>query len=407
VGHGAEAVQKSFAGDSSIRWAVQAEQLGTGHAVQQALPGLSTDSVSLILYGDVPLVKQETLEQLLALVNTEQMGLLTVNLANPQGYGRIVRNAKEEVVAIVEEKDASPEQKCIQESNTGILAIKTAALNNLLPKLSNQNAQGEYYLTDVIALAVSEGIKIATLCVDDEVEVQGVNDKKQLAFLERAYQVRQADKLFEQGVTLLDPNRIDIRGNLSVGQDVSIDVNCIFQGDVTLGDNVIIDANCIIGEAGKKVSIANNSHIKANTIIEDAIVGAHCVIGPFARLRPGTELKANVKIGNFVETKKSHIGMGSKVSHLSYIGDSEIGEQANIGAGTITCNYDGVNKHTTRIEDGAFIGSNTSLVAPVTIGKNATVGAGSTIHMDVKDNALAVARGKQRSIDGWNRPEKK
>lgn len=406
VGHESERVKQQFAKQSNIQWAEQTEQLGTGHAVQQAAKNLQENSQSLILYGDVPLVKPETLQNLLQQAATS-LSLLTVNLQNPTGYGRIVRDSKGSVTAIVEEKDATEAQKAITEVNTGIMAVPSKFLLQLLPKLNNNNAQQEYYLTDVIALAVEAGIDVNSLCIDDADEVQGVNDKRQLAYLERAYQMRQANKLMEQGVTLLDPARIDIRGKVNVGMDVSIDVNCIFQGEVTLGENVIIEANCIIGSPGAIVSIGNNSHIKANSVIEQAEIGESCDIGPYARIRPQTVLANNAKIGNFVETKKTTIGQGSKVNHLSYIGDATVLEKVNIGAGTITCNYDGVNKHQTVIKDEAFIGSNTSLVAPITIGEKSTVGAGSTVNMDVPDNTLTVARGKQRNINGWKRPEKK
>lgn len=407
IGHGAELVKQAFKEHKGLKWAEQTEQLGTGHAVAQAIDGLDENSTTLILYGDVPLVKQTTLEHLLTLVSEKNLALLTVKLANAKGYGRIVRNDENHVLAIVEEKDASEEQKLINEANTGILAIKTSLLKDLIPKLSNKNAQGEYYLTDVIALAVAEGKKIETVCTEDEIEVQGVNDKIQLATLERAYQLRQANGLLLQGVTVADPARVDIRGHITVGQDVAIDINCLFQGEVSIGNNVSIGPNCIIGELGKKVSIADDTEIKANCIIEDGIIGESCTIGPFARIRPETELKAKAKIGNFVETKKSVIGEGSKVNHLTYIGDAEIGKDVNIGAGTITCNYDGVNKHKTVLKDGVFIGSNSSLVAPVTVGKNSTVGAGSTINMSVPDEQLAVARSKQRTVSGWKKPEKK
>ena len=409
IGYGAAHVQKSLDHRNDIQFAMQSEQLGTGHAVQQVAEQLANpptkNSKTLILYGDVPLVKASNLNKLLDLVSDKQLGLLTVKLDQPVGYGRIIRDS-DEVVAIVEEKDASELQRAITEVNTGILALDTHLLKELLPQLSNQNAQGECYLTDIIALAKTQGKNIETLCLTDKIEVQGVNDKKQLAFLERAFQRQQADSLLEQGVTLIDPVRIDVRGSLAVGQDVSIDVNCIFQGTVELGDNVSIAANCIIGEVGKRVVIGSNTEIKANCIIEAAIIANDCLIGPFARIRPKTQLAEGVKIGNFVEIKKSVIDQGSKVNHLSYIGDSTIGEGVNIGAGTITCNYDGVNKHQTIIGDGVFIGSNSSLVAPVTIAKNATIGAGSAISINVKENDLAVVRARQRNISGWKRPEK-
>ena len=407
IGHGADEVKSRFTENNIASWVLQSEQLGTGHAVNMAMPNVDENSISLILYGDVPLVKKQTLRALLNKVTDKSMALLTVELKDSNGYGRIIRDADKNVIAIVEQKDANEKQLAIKEVNTGILAIKTSELKSYLPQLSNQNAQGEYYLTDVIAMSVKNGITVDALCIQDEIEVQGINDKKQLAVLERAYQLQQADLLLTAGVTLIDPARIDIRGTVVTGRDVSIDVNCIFQGEVVLGDDVTIAANCIIGETGKKVVIGNAVEIKANSIIEDAIIGNNAVIGPFARLRPGTQLLDNTKIGNFVETKKSVIGKGSKVNHLTYIGDATIGENVNIGAGTITCNYDGVNKFQTIIEDNVFIGSNTSLVAPVTIGKTATVGAGSTIVQNVAEKELAVTRAKQRNITGWARPRKK
>lgn len=406
IGHCAEQVKDCFAAEK-VSWVIQEQQLGTGHAVLQAMPDVAEDSICLVLYGDVPLVKAETLQQLLQKVSDTSMALLSVALINPTGYGRIIRNAKGDVVAIVEEKEATIEQRKITEVNTGILAIKSRLLRTLLPQLSANNAQKEFYLTDVIAMSVANKHGVDCLCIDDAMEVQGVNDKKQLAMLERAYQMTQAEYLMAQGVTLLDPTRIDIRGKLSVGKDVSIDVNCIFQGEVTLADGVSIGANCIIGEIGSQVVIGENVLIKANSIIEQAVIANDCVIGPFARLRTGTRLASKAKIGNFVETKKADIGEGSKVNHLSYIGDALIGNNVNVGAGTITCNYDGVNKFQTRIEDDAFIGSNTALVAPVTVGKRATVAAGSTVTVDVEDEALAVARARQKNVQGWFRYKQK
>lgn len=406
IGHGAEQVKAAFAG-KSISWITQQEQKGTGHAVMMAASELDLQGITLVLYGDVPLVKVETLQNLLGRVDDNNMALLTVELVKPSGYGRIVRDEAGKVIAIVEEKDATTAQKSINEVNTGILAIKTSQLLALLPQLSDNNAQKEYYLTDVIALSVANGVAVNCLCIQDETEVQGVNDKKQLMQLERAYQQIQANRLMDEGVTLADASRLDIRGELTTGQDVFIDINCVFSGKVTLGNNVSIGPNCVIGEKGKQVFIGNHVEIKANSIIEEAQIAEGCVIGPYARLRPGTVLAADAKIGNFVETKKANIGKGSKVNHLTYIGDADIGEAVNIGAGTITCNYDGVNKFKTIIEDGAFIGSNTSLVAPVKVGKAATVGAGSTINKDVDDEALAVARARQKNIEGWQRPVKK
>ncbi len=407
IGHGAEDVKKTFIKNSDIEWIEQEQQLGTGHAVQQVLPHVVDGGICVILYGDVPLIQKRTLEVLIEKVTDSNIGLLSVRLENPTGYGRIIRNTACKIIAIVEEKDASIEDKKIHEVNTGILAIKTAQLRRLLPQITNDNAQKEYYLTDIIKLAVANGINIESLCTDDEIEVQGVNDKKQLATLERAYQYRQAEKLMQQGVTLIDPARIDIRGEIAIGYDVSIDVNCVFEGKVIIGNRVTIAPNCVIGEQGKTVNIGDDVEIKAFTIIEEADIGEACVIGPYARLRPGTKLGKHAKIGNFVETKKADIGEGSKVNHLTYIGDTVIGKDVNIGAGTITCNYDGVNKFQTVIEDNVFIGSNTSLVAPVTVGAGATVGAGSTINKDIEKNDLAIARAKQKNIQGWQRPKKK
>ena len=401
VGHGAGTVMDAFS-DQTLSWVEQLEQNGTGHAVKQALPKLSGDSRVLILYGDVPLIAADTLKRLSQLCDDKRMGLLTTHMNDPTGYGRIVRK-DDKVVAIVEQKDASSEQLGIQEVNTGMMAVHAKHLNKWLPALSSDNAQGEYYLTDIIAMAVADGVAIEVVQPETVWEVQGVNDRAQLNELERYYQSCRAKDIMAGGVTLADANRLDIRGKVIVGQDSTIDVNCVFEGDCRIGANVSIGPNCVITNS----SIGDGSTIKANSVLEDAVVGEDCDIGPFARLRPGTVLAAKAKIGNFVETKKAVLGIGSKVNHLSYIGDSEIGENVNVGAGTITCNYDGVNKSKTVIGDGAFIGSNTSLVAPVTVGKNATVGAGSTITGNVADEELAVARGKQRNISGWKRPTKK
>ncbi|MBD2857621.1 bifunctional UDP-N-acetylglucosamine diphosphorylase/glucosamine-1-phosphate N-acetyltransferase GlmU [Spongiibacter sp. KMU-158] len=402
IGHGAEQVKSLFEG-SKLSWVLQEHQRGTGHAVAQALPHIADDAVVLITYGDVPLVKAETLQAMVEQVDNQTMSLLTVNLPNPQGYGRIVRDAENAVIAIVEQKDASDAQREIKEVNTGIMAVSASLLKNCLPKLSSDNAQGEYYLTDIIAMAVEQGVAVKTLQPENLYEVEGVNNKLQLQKLERELQRVQAEKLLEAGVGLADAARLDIRGELKTGRDVFIDVNCVFEGDVVLGDGVHIGPNCVISDS----RIAAGAVIKTNSVLENAVVGENCNIGPFARLRPGTVLAADARIGNFVETKNAQIGLGSKVNHLSYIGDAVIGEQANIGAGTITCNYDGVNKFKTEIGDRAFIGSNSSLVAPVVIGKDATVGAGSALTGNVEDGELAVARGRQRNISGWQRPEKK
>jgi bifunctional UDP-N-acetylglucosamine pyrophosphorylase/glucosamine-1-phosphate N-acetyltransferase len=402
IGHEGEQVEQAMAGQSlNVVW--QREQLGTGHAVAQAMPAIGQDSVVLVLYGDVPLTRPETLEQLVKIAAQGDLGLLTVTLEDPTGYGRIVRNAMGDVVAIVEHKDASEQQKLIREVNTGILALPSAALHEWLPRLSANNAQGEYYLTDVIAMAAEEGMRVRAIQPDAEQEVQGVNNRQQLAQLERWYQQQQAEALMAEGVTLADPARIDIRGELKAGRDVLIDINCVFEGKVVLGEGVEVGPNCLIRNA----VIGAGCRIEANSLIDGATVGDNAQIGPFARLRPGTELAQGGKIGNFVETKKARIGAGSKINHLTYIGDAEIGCEVNVGAGTITCNYDGVNKSLTRIGDGAFIGSNSSLVAPVEIGAGATVGAGSTVTKAVADNQLAVARGKQINLDNWARPQKK
>jgi len=381
----------------------QVEQLGTGHAVDMASPFVKDDEDVLVLYGDVPLTKVSTLDSLLTAKPNYGMGLLTVHLANPTGYGRIVRDSSNTVIGIIEQKDANDEQLKIKECNTGILLANGGDLKRWLANLSNDNAQGEYYLTDIIAACHREGKKIATAHPDSEIEVEGANNRVQLAGLERAFQLRKAEDLMIAGATLRDPARIDIRGELNIGEEVVIDVNCIFEGKVTLASNVIIGANCIL----KSCSIGENSVIKANSIIEEATIDDQCSVGPFARIRPGTTMLTNSHVGNFVEMKKTTMGQGAKAGHLSYLGDSEIGNKVNIGAGTITCNYDGVNKSKTIIGDGAFIGSNSSLVAPVIIGEMATIGAGSVIAKNVNEEELAVARGKQRNIANWQRPVKK
>lgn len=380
----------------------QKEQLGTGHAVDQASSFLTEDENVLVLYGDVPLTKVSTLESLLQAKPENGMSLLTVHLANPTGYGRIVRNDGQ-VVGIIEQKDAKPEQLLINEANTGILYAKGGDLKRWLSGLSNDNAQGEYYLTDIIAAAHNEGKVIATAHPETEIEVEGANNRVQLATLERAYQARLAEELMIAGASLRDPARIDIRGSLTIGSEVNIDVNCIFEGTVTLANNVKIGANCIL----KNCTIADNVEIKPNSIIEDAKIGENCSAGPFARIRPGSVMNKDSHVGNFVEMKKTTLGEGSKAGHLTYLGDALIGKSVNVGAGTITCNYDGVNKFKTIINDNAFIGSNSSLVAPVSIGYSATIGAGSVIAKDVENDDLAVARGKQRNIKNWPRPVKK
>ncbi|MEH6442749.1 MAG: bifunctional UDP-N-acetylglucosamine diphosphorylase/glucosamine-1-phosphate N-acetyltransferase GlmU [Oceanospirillaceae bacterium] len=401
VGHQAAMMQETLTGQNIV-FALQSEQLGTGHAVAQALKNVSNNGVSLILYGDVPLTQSNTMQMLLDTANSDQIGLLTVNLANPMGYGRIVRDANQQVKAIVEQKDASAEQLKISEINTGIMAVPNKFLRKWIAQLNNNNAQGEYYLTDIIAMAAADNVEVITQSPNAEQEVQGVNDKVQLAQLERYFQFQKARDLMIAGATLIDPSRIDIRGSVTIKGEVEIDVNVIFEGDVVLGAGVRIDANCIIKDA----VIGENVHIKANSMIEQSTAADNCEIGPFARLRPGTELAAKAKVGNFVETKKAIIGEGSKVNHFTYLGDAVLGADVNVGAGTITCNYDGVNKFKTEIGDGAFIGSNSSLVAPLKIGAGATIGAGSTVTKEVADRQLAVARGKQMNLTNWQRPVK-
>lgn len=402
IGHGSELVEQTVAA-SDVHFVMQAEQLGTGHAVLQAKDLLRDDAVVIVLCGDVPLIKESTLTALVAEVSDSSMGLLTLDIANATGYGRIVRDHNGEVTAIVEHKDANREQLDICEINTGVMAFKGAHLKAWLPLMSNNNSQGEFYLTDMIAIAHEKGIAVATAKAESEMEVLGVNNRMQQAMLERYLQQSIAEDLMVNGVTMADPARFDCRGNIAVGRDVFIDVNCVFEGDVKLGDGVNIGPNCVI----KNAVIGDNAVIKANTIIEDASVAAGCEIGPFARLRPGTELAQGVKIGNFVETKKSVIGAGSKVNHLSYVGDAVVGSNCNLGAGVITCNYDGANKYQTEIGNDVFVGTNTALVAPVTLADGSTTGAGSVISNSVGKDQLGVSRAKQRNIDGWVRPVKK
>ncbi|MDK1290311.1 bifunctional UDP-N-acetylglucosamine diphosphorylase/glucosamine-1-phosphate N-acetyltransferase GlmU [Pseudoalteromonas umbrosa] len=400
-GHGAEQL-KAHLSHNDVNWVLQEEQLGTGHAVAVAKEYISDEDTVLVLYGDVPLTKQSTLEKLLAVTPEKGLSVLTVTLDNPMGYGRMVReNGK--LVGIVEQKDASQEQLKIQEINTGIMAANGELLKKWLGQLSNNNAQGEYYLTDIVAMAHAEGVEITSAQPDDEMEVEGANNRVQLAALERAYQARQATELMINGASLADPARIDVRGEVTTGQDVEIDINVIFEGKVTIGHNVRIGPNCVL----KDCTIGDGVEIKANSVVEEAEVKANCTLGPFARLRPGAVMEENAHVGNFVEMKKSRLGSGSKANHFTYLGDTQVGEKVNIGAGTITCNYDGVNKSQTVIGDGAFIGSNSSLVAPVKIGEKATIAAGSVITSTVQDEQLAVARGKQRNIAGWQRPVKK
>ncbi len=401
-GYGGEAVREQIT-DEDIVWIEQIEQLGTGHALIQALPMLDQGSITLVLFGDVPLVKISTLQKLIEAAQ-DACSLLTANLELPEGYGRIIREAESNsVVAIVEEKDATNEQRQITEINTGVMVVPNRYLLAWLPNLKNSNQQQEYYLTDIISISVKNNISVASVQPTDTWEILGINSKVQLESLERTYQSEIARKLLEQGVGLIDASRIDIRGQLDCGRDVVIDVNCIFEGDVVLGDNVTIHANNCL----KNVTVAAGTTIAANSLIEDAVIGENCKIGPYARIRPGTKLADKVHIGNFVEIKNSSIATGSKASHLSYIGDTVMGQNVNVGAGTITCNYDGANKHKTIIEDNVFIGSDTQFIAPVTVSEGATIGAGSTITRDVPQGQLALSRAKQSSIVGWKRPTKK
>ena len=401
IGHGARQVREAMAQESVI-FVEQEQQLGTGHALQQCLDVIDADNDVLVLVGDVPLIRADTLAQLVQQRGKAAVCVLSFIPQNPFGYGRIVRADDGGVNAIVEQKDTSPAQAEISECNSGILLLGGAQLRELVTALDNNNSQGEYYLTDVVSIAAARGELVSALVCEDASEVNGINNQQQLARVETLYRQRAANALMDQGVKLFDPARIDVRGDLTVGRDVEIDVNCIFEGKVSLGDNVRVGANCVISNT----SIDAGSEIKPMTSIEDAIIGRKVSIGPFARIRPGTECADEVKIGNFVETKKSRIGQGSKVSHLSYIGDTEMGSGVNIGAGTITCNYDGANKFITIIEDGVFVGSDTQLVAPVRIARNATIGAGSTITKDVAADKLTLSRAKQITIDGWSRPKK-
>ncbi|WP_460115858.1 bifunctional UDP-N-acetylglucosamine diphosphorylase/glucosamine-1-phosphate N-acetyltransferase GlmU [Pseudomonas sp. H2_D02] len=400
IGHGADAVRERLAADD-LNFVLQDKQLGTGHAVAQAVPFITADTV-LILYGDVPLIEVETLQRLLKHVAPRQLGLLTVELVDPTGYGRIVRNAEGQVTAIVEQKDANEAQRAITEGNTGILAVPAERLGDWMSRLSNNNAQGEYYLTDVIAMAVADGLAVATEQPLDAMEVQGANDRRQLAELERHYQLRAARRLMAQGVTLRDPSRFDVRGEVSVGRDVVIDINVILEGKVVIEDDVVIGPNCVI----KDSTLRKGVEVKANSHLDGAVMGEGSDAGPFARLRPGTVLEARAHVGNFVELKNAHLGEGAKAGHLTYLGDAEVGARTNIGAGTITCNYDGANKWKTVLGEDVFIGSNNSLVAPVDISSGATTAAGSTLTQNVDKGQLAVGRARQRNIDGWKRPEK-
>lgn len=402
-GHGGEQVQAAFAGQTDVQWALQSPQLGTGHAVAQAVPMLVDDVPTLILYGDVPLVKASTLQRLAEAAQGGKLALLSQHVADPTGYGRVVRDAAGNVSRIVEQKDADAETLKINEINTGILVCPTGPLKRWLTALKNDNAQGEYYLTDVIAAAVADGTGVVTAHPDAEWETLGVNSKTQLAFLERRHQRNLADRLTDSGVMLADPDRIDIRGTLECGRDVSIDVGCVFEGTVRLGKGVKIGPNCVL----KDCTLADGTQVQAMSVIDSAEVGAQGRIGPFARLRPGTKLGEDSHIGNFVELKNASTGTGSKINHLSYVGDAEIGSRVNIGAGTITCNYDGVNKHKTIIEDDVFVGSDSQLVAPVTVRRGATLAAGTTLTREAPADSLTLSRVPQTTKSDWKRPQRK
>lgn len=398
-GHGGDAVPKAFP-RNGLNWVQQKEQLGTGHAVQQAMRQVRRGATVLVVYGDVPLVRASTLRPLV-LSGADRLALLTAELSDPHGYGRILRDGNQ-VAGIVEEKDATAGQRAIKEVNTGFLAAPADKLGVWLDRIGNDNAQGEYYLTDVVSLAVADGDEVVAHHVEDEREIRGVNSQAELAILERAYQVRCATRFMDDGVAICDPSRFDARGEVSFGDDCSVDINVVLEGPVRIGNKVSIAPNVVI----RRSRIADNVTIHPNCVIEDADIGPDCLIGPFSRIRPGSEIAAAAHIGNFVEIKNSRIGIGSKINHLAYVGDSTLGTRVNIGAGAITCNYDGANKYRTDIEDDVFVGSNTQLVAPVTIGKGATIGAGSTITNDVPPGDLAVARAKQRNLPGWQRPKK-
>ena len=401
-GHGGEQVREAHP-DPDLIWVEQAEQLGTGHAVEQALPQLQSLDRVLVLYGDVPLIGAATLSSLLDAAAGTDLALLTAELDEPDGYGRILRDKKGDVLRIVEQKDASAEELAIREINTGFLVADYGKLTTWIERLENSNAQGEFYLTDIVELAVTEGVEVHAATTAEESEVTGVNDRQQLACLEREYQRQQAEQLMIQGVTLRDPARFDLRGKLTVGRDVEIDVNVILEGEVTLGDGVRIGANNVLRDC----HVGAGTLIKENCVLDDAAIGEHCIIGPFARIRPETVLKNRARVGNFVEIKKSEIGEGSKVNHLSYVGDTQMGATVNVGAGTITCNYDGANKHRTIIGDNVFIGSDTQLVAPVEVKPGATIGAGSTITKDAPADTLTLSRSRQVSLNSWTRPVKK
>lgn len=401
-GHGGDAVRQAFAHEP-VSWVLQATQQGTGHALMQVLPHLHADQRALILYGDVPLITTETLKALLQAAGRDGVGLLTVNASNPQGYGRVLRNAQGRVQRIVEERDATAQQRRVRECNTGVMALPVERMTHWLKRIDNRNAQGEYYLTDVVGVAVRDRIAVQPLVATDEQEVQGVNDRVQLAAAEGAWRGRQARRLMLEGATLIDPGRVDVRGTVTVGEDVVIDVNVVLEGDVKLGDGVRVGPNCLIRNA----QIAAGTQVFANCVIDGAVIGPSCRIGPFARVRPEAALADHVHIGNFVEVKKARIGSRTKANHLTYLGDANIGADVNVGAGTVTCNYDGVNKSVTTIEDDVFIGSGSMLVAPVHIGAGANIGAGSTISRAAPAGQLTLARSRQVSIPGWKRPTKR
>jgi bifunctional UDP-N-acetylglucosamine pyrophosphorylase/glucosamine-1-phosphate N-acetyltransferase len=400
-GHGADAVRAAFP-DSGLAWVLQSEQLGTGHAVQQAMAHLEASGDVLVLYGDVPLVREATLRRLLEAAR-EGVALLTAELDDPTGYGRVLRDQAGRVARIVEHKDASPSERAVHEINAGFFALSAPRLAAWLKKITNRNAQKEYYLTDIVTLAVAEDVPVIGVRAGDAWEVAGVNTKRELAELERRYQKQAAERLLDEGVTLADPARIDVRGVLQCGRDVSIDVNCVFEGRVTLGDGVRVSANCVL----RDVTVGAQTEVFAFSHLESSVIGARCRLGPYARLRPGADLADEVHIGNFVEIKASRLGAASKANHLAYIGDAELGARVNVGAGTITCNYDGAEKHRTVIEDDCFIGSDATLVAPVRIARGSYIGAGSTISKDTPPGQLTVARAKQVSVPGWKPPKKK
>jgi len=401
-GHGGDRVREQFA-DLDVAWALQEDQLGTGHAVMQALPHLHPDQIVLILCGDVPLVRADTIASLVSAADGDGLAVLTTELPDPSGYGRIIRDVSDHVIAIVEAKDATDDQRRIREINTGLMACRGRNLSRWLERLAPNNAQGEYYLTDIVACAIEDGVAVVPVHADEYLEVLGINDKRQLAEAEAIYRRHVADELLDQGVTLVDPGRIDVRGQLTCGRDVLIDINAVFEGVVHLGDGAHIGPNVVL----RDTTIGSGTVVHPNCVLEQTRIGADCQIGPYARTRPGVEMADESKLGNFVEVKKSRIGRGSKVNHLTYIGDTTIGEKVNVGAGTITCNYDGANKHHTTIGDGAFIGSGVQLVAPIEVGAGATIGAGSTITKPAPKNALSLERGKQTVIEGWQRPVKK